>query len=395
MPKGPVLTVVITSVSQGLDKGLKDASSKLGDFGESGNVVADSLAKIGVPPSAISSVAKMAGGLTTVAKVAAPIAGVAAVVAKLGDMGDKANTAMAGFDIAMKNAGASAGALDPAIAGALKSSKDMAFSSQAARDSLVSLQTATGDTAKSAELLAVAQDVARLSGADLSVASDAVAKAYAGQDRQLRALVPGMAKTKTGLDTIAEAEKLAAGQADNFAGSAEGMGIKTAASLKGIAVSAGKTLAPAMREMLAALMPVVEAFGELLEAVLPLLLPLLSAVAKAFTIAAKAVTAIIKLITRLISKIRELLQPLNDVIWKLQQLNPFKGVINQVVNGTAVVAGTTTMATRSGGGAKGGAGGVTINIYGDPAVIEARVIRALKSYQQRNGVASLITAGRW
>lgn len=368
-PRGPVLTVIITSVTDGLEKGLTVAEGKIGGL------------------------AKAGGKIAKVAKVAAPIAGVAAVTAKLGAAGDKAATAMQSFDAAMAAAGASSADLAGPLKDAQKQATAMAFSGGDARDSLVALQTATGDAAKSAELLAVAQDVARLSGADLTVASDAVAKAYAGQDRQLRALIPGMAATESGMETIALAEKAAAGQSEIFADSAEGMGIRTKAALKGIAITVGKAVAPAFRTMLAALLPVVEALGELITAILPILIPLINAIAKGFEIAAKAIAKVVQWVTKLISKIKELLKPLNDAIAKLDKLNPFSrqsGMGNIIGgNSAAAVAGLTNARV-----ATTGTGNATINIYGDPAVIEAKVIRALRGYQARNGVGAVLTPGR-
>lgn len=392
MPRGPVLTVVVTSVNEGLDKGLKDAEKKLGAFGESGDKVAQVLTKLHVPEKQTASILGMASGLAKVAKVAAPVAGVAAVVAKLGAAGDKANTQLEAFNTAMIEAGVEAGRMDPAIAGAVKSATDMAFSGQQARDSLVSLQTATKDSAESARLLAVAQDVARLSGADLTVAADAVAKAYAGQDRQLKALIPGIGATASGMETIARAEQLAAGQAEIFANSAEGMGIKTKAALKGIAVSIGKAVAPAFKMLLEALLPLVESLAKLVEAILPALLPLLKGAAKAFELVARAITKVVDLVTRLINKIRELLAPLTEAINKLKELNPFKGQVKGLVNGNAVtVAGLQTVpASRS----TGGGGGVTVNIYGDPSVIEAKVMKALRDYARKNGPASVFVPNR-
>jgi hypothetical protein len=44
-------------------------------------------------------------------------------------------------------------------------------------------------------------------------------------------------------------------------------------------------------------------------------------------------------------------------------------------------------ATSRAGSTGATAGGVVINIYGDPATIQASVIRALRTYERRNGLA--------
>jgi hypothetical protein len=48
----------------------------------------------------------------------------------------------------------------------------------------------------------------------------------------------------------------------------------------------------------------------------------------------------------------------------------------------------TPFGAATGGSSSGGpSGGVVINIYGDPASIQASVIRALRTYARRNGLA--------
>lgn len=397
-PRGPVLTVIITGSTEGLDKGLKEAEGKIGAFGKKG------------------------GKIGKAAKVAGPIVAIAAAAAKLGSTADKTATAMKGFEQAMLASGASAEDLAGPLKDAVKSATEMAFTGGQARDSLVALQTATGDAAKSAELLAVAQDVARLSGADLTVAADAIAKAYVGQDRALKALLPGLDPAAKGMDAIAEAERLAAGQAENFAGSAEALGIKASMSFKAVANSIGKAVQPAFRALLEALIPVLDALGQLVNALLPVLVPLVTLVAKVFTklvnILTTLITNVLPVLNRLIAgitrafqkvasviqtvvgwvqklidKINALLAPLQKAVDKLSELNPFKGQIAQIVGGqqlTAAALTTTPQATA--GGARGG--GVVINIYGDPAVIEAKVTKALRDYARRNGAAAVFAPSR-
>lgn len=368
MPRGPVLTVVITSVNEGLDKGLKEAEGKLGKLG------------------------KIGGKAAKVAKVAAPLVGITAGAAKLAGAAGKAQQASASWALAMQQVGASAADLDGPLKEAVAGSKALAFSSGDTRSALQSLQTATRDTQKSIDLLGVAQDVARLSGADLATAGDAVAKAYAGQDRALRALIPGLAATESGYETIAEAQKVAAGQAEQFGTSTEASAIRAKAELKSLAISVGKVVAPAFKALVDIVTPLIRAFGVLVDALLPVLLPLVQAVAKAFEIAAKAIEKTVNWVAKLITKVRELLAPLDKVTQKLKELNPFKGQLNTMIHSTAATVGTLSAAPMAAQG--GGGGGVQINIYGDPATIEARVIRALRGYQARNGVGSVITPGR-
>jgi hypothetical protein len=368
--KGPVLTVVITAATEGLDKGLKEAEKKLGIFGKS------------------------KGKLAGIAKVAAPIAGVAAVAAKLGKSAADVALATESWASAMDKLGVANATTNPTIQAAIQGSKDLAFGAADTRAGLLALTTATGSAEQALALLPAAQDIARLSGEDLATVSEAIAKAYNGQDRALRALVPGLASGATGMETIANATAIAAGQADIYAESASGMADKTKMALKGLAVTIGKAVQPAFEGMLAVLLPIITSLGELVTAILPILIPLIQAVAKAFEIAAKAISKVVSLVASLITKIRELLGPLTSAVNKLQELNPFKGKVGQIITaGTPsgiTVGGFATAAPVAGAGG----GGVTINIYGDPAVIEARVTRALRDYARRNGAAAVFTPGR-
>lgn len=365
MPRGPVLTVVITSATEGLDKGLTAAEKKLGGLAAKG------------------------GKLAKVAKVAAPIAGIAAVTAKLGKEAGKAALASDSWAKAMGELGVESAKTDPALQDAIAASKGLAFSTGATRDALLALTTATGDSTKAIDLLGPAQDIARLSGADLATVAEAMAKALNGNDRALKALIPGLQSGADGMETIANASKIAAGQADLYADSTEGMADKTKMAFKSLVMSIAKAVLPAFQAMLAALLPIIEALGRLVETLLPILLPLIEKIGKAFEIAAKGVAKLVDWIGKLITKINKLLDPLREAVDKLHQLdfNPFGRA------GAAPQAALAAGALAAGGGS--GRGNVNINIYGDPAVIEARVIRALKGYQMRNGTASLITAGRW
>jgi hypothetical protein len=279
---------------------------------------------------------------------------------------------------------------DPALKAAIDQSKSLAFSSGATRDALLALTTATGDSTKAIELLGPAQDIARLSGSDLATVAEAMAKALNGNDRALKALIPGLASGETAMDTIAAATEIAAGQADLYADSASGMADKTKAAFKGLAMSVGKVVQPAFEGMLKVLLPIIESLGVLVNSLLPILIPLVEAVGKVFEFAAKAIGKVVTGIAKLIDKVRQLLGPLGDMINKLGQidLNPFNRA--QEIVGSA--AGVSTMAT--GGGTRAAGGPVTINIYGDPATIEARVIRALRGYQFRNGAGSVFNPGR-
>lgn len=359
------IRVQIDGSTEGLDKALKASSKSIKVFGHEMGI--EIPGKVGLAVDAVAAVAK--------------------VTVKAGKAAKDSAAEEKIFADTMSSLGLATGDWVEQTDAAIAASQKMAFTDTETRKAIASLATATGDTTAALDLLTVAQDVARLSGVDLETASDAVAKAAAGQDAQLRRLIPGLEKGATASDTIANAQKLAAGAADTYAASSQAMGEKVKIALGEAAEAAGEALGPALKDLGAALKPLLKQLLDLASKVLPPVLDLLS---RFITIASKVVTVINKIVSaigRLISKIRDLLSPLTDAVNKLGQLdfNPFNAV------GTATQA--VSVATRA-GTTSNARGGVTINIYGDPAVIEARVVRALRGYQSRNGVGSVFNSGR-
>ena len=295
------------------------------------------------------------------------------------------------FALALGNAGIEAESHKAAMDAAVVAAQKMAFTDDEARASLVALAGATGSAGVSVELLAQSQDIARLAGVSLESATDAVAKAYAGQDTALLRMLPGLEKGATGMNTIQNATELAKGSADTYAASATGMGEKVKIAFSEAAEAIGGALLPVLKDLGTALGPLIIAFAKLVESLLPALLPLVSALARVAEIAAKAITKIVDAVTRLITKIRELLGPLREAVDGLKNLdlNPFNGK-----SAPAPISGPSVSGLQSGGGSATRAGGVTINIYGDPSVIEARVTKALRDYARRNGAGSVFAPGR-
>jgi phage-related protein len=152
----------------------------------------------------------------------------------------------------------------------------------------------------------------------------------------------------------------------------------------------GAAVLPAIQGVVEAAKPLVTQLVQLASKILP---PLLKLLEKLFNIAGKVAGAIGKIadaVGRLTQKIKDLLAPLGDAVNKLKNLdlNPFSNAVGGVPTPAGITAETQAAGTRSAGGP------VTINIYGDPAVIEARVIRALRGYQFRNGAGSVFNPGR-
>ena len=160
-----------------------------------------------------------------------------------------------------------------------------AFSDDQTREALMSLVTATGDVTLATADLSAAQDIARFANVDLATAADAVAKAHAGQDGALRKLMPGLEKGATAADTLAAATAGAAGQADKYADSAQGLQERGADAFSEVGVQSDQLVVlPVIKELLPVIIPLLKSLGELVTAVLPLLTPILKLVASQLSV---------------------------------------------------------------------------------------------------------------
>ena len=268
---------------------------------------------------------------------------------------------------------------------AIAKGQEKAFSDSETRLGLESLVRATGDVTEATALLGPAMDIARLSGVSLEQASDAIAKANMGQDGALRKLLPGLEKGATGMDTVANATKLAAGQADIFAESSEGSMMKAGDAMGELGEEVGTALLPILDMLVPVIIDIVKVLSKLIKAVLPVLTPFVHILALEFKIFAGIILTVIGFVADLISYLLKLMKPITDVLDGLSKLNPFGDLIGQITGG-----GFPSPAT----GGSGATLNATINIYGDPAVIERTVVTTLRDYSRRNGYETLGLAGR-
>jgi hypothetical protein len=287
-------------------------------------------------------------------------------------------------------AGAATGDYTAAIQGAIDAGAEKAFSDSEVRAGLQSLIVATGDAAKANELLGPAMDIARLSGVDLETASKALAKAHDGNDAALRKLIPGLEKGATAADTIAEATKLASGQADLYAKSSEGMGKQSSDAFAEIGETIGAAFLPVMDAIVPALIPILKLLGELIKELLPLLTPVINIIVGALKI-------FIGVLTTLIGVIKDVLSWIGDMVKKVQDAANFIGSID--LNPFAASAGGAAFAVeamgrsgRSGGSARSGGGGTTVNVQMMSADPE-QVVRAIRRWSRNNGGSGPFTRG--
>jgi len=283
-----------------------------------------------------------------------------------------------------------------AVDDAISASQRIAFTDTETRKAILSLQTATKDTTATLDLLTVAQDIARVSGTSLESAADAVAKAAAGEDLTLKRMLPGLGETASAQDTITKAMELSAGAAETYGESSSAAGLKAKIAFGELQEEVGGALTPSLEKLGAELKPLIASLLEIAATVLPPVLDLLSAMVSVVARVAGVIGDAIDAIQRLMDKLRDLMHPLDSAITKLKEidLNPFREA-QEIIGGQAAgsVAGVSAYATEQYRAGRN-QGGLTINIYGDPAVIEAKVTKALRDYTRHNGAGSIFAPGR-
>jgi len=285
---------------------------------------------------------------------------------------------------AISAAGAATATSTDQVNAAIAAGQDRAFTDSQTRDALQSLVTATGDVTTATGLLTSAQDIARFANVDLATAADAVAKAQAGQDGPLRKLIPGLEKGATATDTLAAASTRAAGQADLYAASAEGMQARAGDSLSELSETIGSVFLPILDAIIPALIPILKAFGQLVTALLPVLIPLVKVLAGALKIAADVLVTIVGWLTKLVTWLGNAIGEIGKF---LDSINPLKGIslpsLPFLSGGSG--GGATTRGVSATSGAVAAA--PTINVYttGDSIQAEQAVVRALRRVTRLNG----------
>jgi hypothetical protein len=368
--RGVALVVSIIGDTKGLEKSLGAAGGEVKGFGG----------------DALAAAAKV----TVIAGVA--LAGAAAIGAMTKAAADDRSEQQK-LQKAIEQAGAATAETTAQVDAAIAAGQEKAFTDSETRAGLQSLVTATKDVGVATSLLADAQNLARFAGVDLATASDAVAKAYAGNDKALRSLVPGLEKGATAQDTLANASKAAAGQADIFAQSADGMNARAGDAFSELSEVIGEVFLPVLDAILPIVIQIIKLFGQLIKAVLPLLIPILKAVGAALTVVGNVLSVVIGWLIKLIDWLAKAIGMIGDFLAKI---NPFNNIkLPSLPFSASAASGVSGLqaGTQAVGGSSGG--GITFNIYGDPSVIEARVTKALRDYKRRNGTEAVFSLDRF
>lgn len=339
-----------------LDKGSAQASKSVKGFGS------DVLGSVG----GIAAVA----GVATVAAIA---------IGEMTFAAAKDRDEQAKLTAAITAAGAATGDYNAQVDAAIVAGQARAFSDSQTRDALATLVTATGSVTTATTDLSTAQDIARLANVDLATATDAVAKSHAGSDKALRSLIPGLEAGKTATDTLANAQKAAAGQADLFASSTEGQLSVASDSFSELGETIGSVFLPILDAILPALVPVVKALGTLVTAVLPILIPLIKLLGAALKIVADVLVTLVGWVTGLVTWLGKAI----DAVGKfLDSINPLKGISLPSLPFLSSAAAGPSAGLFATAGPTTYAPAVSVNVYGgDPDA----VVRAVAQWAQHNG----------
>jgi phage-related protein len=252
---------------------------KIGAHDDASAVIGGVAKKAGGLGSALSGVAKIAGGFV-----------VAQGVMKLGGfLMDAANAAAEDeaatlrLQKAVENTGASYDAFAPKIEAAITGAQKLAFSDDDARASLSLLMAQTGDADEAMRRLSLGMDVARGAGIPLEQASKLLGKVTAENVNVFKKMGITLAEGATEAEAFAALQGKFAGQADTFANSTAGQMEKAKIQMGELKEKIGYAVIPIMAKVASfvsgtiipafmkladvALKPVKELFGMVGEAI--------------------------------------------------------------------------------------------------------------------------------
>jgi hypothetical protein len=362
------LVVNIKGDTKDLDKSLKSASGGVVGFG-----------------------GDLGATAAKILPVAGAVVGVTAAIVGMTKAAEEDRAEQAKLNQVIQAAGLATGDYNAVVDEAIAKGQDRAFSDSETRDALAGLITATGDLDAATANLALAQDVARFANVDLATASDAVAKANAGQAGSLLKLMPGLTKTTSGVQAMAQAAQVASGQADLYANSAEGMATRGADAFGEIGETIGSAFLPVMDEVLPALIPVVQQLGKLVTAILPLIIPLVKVLAAVLGLVARALGVLVGWLVQLVEWLMKGVEWVGKILDKLGPLHDLAGFVGGIVGGlsTGAAVGGPALRGATRQSSSGGGGSVVINITatGDSLATEAAVARALRRTTRLNAGA--------
>lgn len=125
----------------------------------------------------------------------------------------------------------------------------LAFDDGALRDSLSSLVTRTGDVTAALDLQAIAMDLARAKGIDLSTASDIVGKVYSGNVGILSRYGIAVEKGASATEALAQIQAATSGQAEAYGKTTKGAFEAFNVAINNVFEDLGSALLPALTDL--------------------------------------------------------------------------------------------------------------------------------------------------
>jgi hypothetical protein len=357
----PLQVAIVGDVS-GLLKSLADGNASLGDF-------VGALGAIPGPVGAIASAAGIAVGAISDWTAAASE-----------DAAEQAR-----LQTALEATGAAHGDYAAQVEASIAAGQALAFTDTEIRDALVPLVGVTGDVGKANELLATAQDVARLSGVSLEQAAAAVAKAHDGNATSLAKLVDMNAKGMSATDVLTEAQRKAAGQAEAYGKSTEGAMGASQIAFSEVTEEIGSAFLPILTEILPALLPIIQSIGELIGLLVPVLVPALRLVGQVLAIVAQAIKGVVDMLIQLVKWVGDAVAAVGRF---LDSVNPLANIRLPSLPFSLAAGGGASALAAGGvlGRSSSSGGGVTVNVYGgDPRRVTRLVREGYRHWTDTNG----------
>ena len=357
----PVLTVKVKGDTKELGTALDDGGRKVSAFGKSID---------------LGGIGKLAA-FTGVAGIAVTaLAGLASAAAD-----DRLEAEQLAAAIAA--AGAATGDWSAQVDSAIAKGAELAYSDTQIRDALTPLVGVTGDMTRANELLATAEDVARLRKVDLATAAEAVAKAEGGQTGALSKLVQVNAAGMTSTQLLAAVQAKAAGQANVYGKSSQAAGERAAIGFGELGEKLGAVLLPLLDALMPALLPIVDALGEMIDALLPILIPMVKLLGAALTIVGRVIGIVARAIAELVRWFAQAIGAVGDFLSSLGPVQALGDVIGGLFGGPGPGAIGTSGPGYAGAGVTGPRSStIIVNASGaDPDA----VVRAIRRWAQVNG----------
>jgi hypothetical protein len=150
-----------------------------------------------------------------------------------------------------------------AIEAAIDAGVKMAFTDDALKDSIAQLVTRTHDIGKAIQLQALAMDLARAKGVDLTTATQVIGKVYDGQVGTLTRYGIAVTKGATSTEALAQVQRAVMGQAQTYADTTAGGMESLSTTVDKATGELGEKLLPTLNNVVQGALNLVDGVGKL------------------------------------------------------------------------------------------------------------------------------------